>query len=803
MKEWITAAEAARMLSISIASVRNWAKAGRLRGVRSGRTLVFDRAEVEALKEALDSGRAARLRSRRNKTAADGAFVPAGYVRTKAYERLARQAAEIAADRLDPRLALLELALKLLIGRGHLEAPPEAGEAGLAERFLEGRLDAGGFAPLLRELCGIGGAGETGAAAGAERIGTADAADGRDAADTASAADGRDAAGIAGAADRRDAAGMASAADGRDAADTASAADGQDAADTASAADGPARASEGRPADARARGLPPLDADARRRLRELARLSVPYVEGDDLLGLVHLSLARLRLRKATGAYYTPSAIVESLVDEALAAWPEDAGPPRVIDPCCGSGNILIRVCLALKRRLMARGLAAREADRLLRERGALTGFDIDGTAVLLARLNLALLAEPDGRGGLPPEFPILRRDALRDAASQPAGSPESGPYDLVIGNPPWGFRFPPEESELIKRRFRTAAVFGAESFGLFIEAGLAMLRDGGVLAYVLPESLLTVDRHAEARRLIAEQTEMLGITLAGSPFAGVSSQAVTLTLRKRPPGHGHAVAVRDGRAGGRAEPIAQRRFRANPGFAFNVRATSAEHAILERMRTAPGVWHLKDRCDFALGIVTGDNRAHVREFPDGRVPEGWEPVLRGADVSAYRVRHTGRYILFTPERFQQTAPEPLYRAPEKLIYRFICADLVFAWDDRQLLTLNSANIIIPRAPGYRMKYVLAALNSRPVRFYHTRAHGSVKVLRRHIEALPLPACPPEEQERIAALADELIACEDPAGRLELYEAIDRRVMALYGFDADEQRLVAARIGPPAAPRPRP
>jgi len=767
MKEWITAAEAARMLSISIASVRNWAKAGRLRGVRSGRTLVFDRAEVEALKEALDSGRAARLRSRRNKTAADGAFVPAGYVRTKAYERLARQAAEIAADRLDPRLALLELALKLLIGRGHLEAPPEAGEAGLAERFLEGRLDAGGFAPLLRELCGIGGAGETGAAAGAERIGTADAADGRDAADTASAADERDAAG------------------------------------TASAADGPARASEGRPADARARGLPPLDADARRRLRELARLSVPYVEGDDLLGLVHLSLARLRLRKATGAYYTPSAIVESLVDEALAAWPEDAGPPRVIDPCCGSGNILIRVCLALKRRLMDRGLAAREADRLLRERGALTGFDIDGTAVLLARLNLALLAEPDGRGGLPPEFPILRRDALRDAASQPAGSPESGPYDLVIGNPPWGFRFPPEESELIKRRFRTAAVFGAESFGLFIEAGLAMLRDGGVLAYVLPESLLTVDRHAEARRLIAEQTEMLGITLAGSPFAGVSSQAVTLTLRKRPPGHGHAVAVRDGRAGGRAEPIAQRRFRANPGFAFNVRATSAEHAILERMRTAPGVWHLKDRCDFALGIVTGDNRAHVREFPDGRVPEGWEPVLRGADVSAYRVRHTGRYILFTPERFQQTAPEPLYRAPEKLIYRFICADLVFAWDDRQLLTLNSANIIIPRAPGYRMKYVLAALNSRPVRFYHTRAHGSVKVLRRHIEALPLPACPPEEQERIAALADELIACEDPAGRLELYEAIDRRVLALYGFDADEQRLVAARIGPPAAPRPRP
>ncbi|OUM97186.1 MAG: hypothetical protein A9Z00_01775 [Thermobacillus sp. ZCTH02-B1] len=698
MKEWITVAEAARMLSISTASVRNWAKAGRLRGIRVGRSLAFERAEVEALKESLDSGRMARLRSRRNKTAADGAFVPAGYVRTKAYEQLAKQAAEIAGDRLDPRLALLELALKLLMSRGHLAAQPAPGGESLAERYLGGRLDAGGFRPLLEALYRSDG-------------GT---------------------------------------------------------------------------------GSPQPDGDALRRLRELAQLPVVYVEGDDLLGLVHLSLARLRSRKLTGAYYTPSAIVESLVYDALGEWPDTGGLPRVIDPCCGSGNVLIRVFLALKRRLTARGLDPREADRLLRERGTLAGCDIDDTAVCLARLNLALLAEPDGSGALPAEFPIRRQDALHAPASE---FPGDGRYDLVIGNPPWGFRFAPEEAERLQRRFRTASAFGTESFGLFIEAGLSWLEDGGVLAYVLPESLLTVDRHAGTRRLIAEHAEMLGIALAGSPFAGVSSPVVTLTLRKRPPAPEHTVAVRDER--GRTESIAQRRFRTNPGCAFNVRASGAEHAVLERMRAAPGVWSLKDRCDFALGIVTGDNRAHVREFPEAGVPPGWEPVLRGADVSAYGLGHSGRYILFEPDRFQQTAPEALYRAPEKLIYRFIGSDLVFAWDDRQRLTLNSANIIIPRAPGYRLKYVLAALNSRPVRFYHALAHASVKVLRRHLESLPLPACPPEEQEEIVALVDRLIACGDPEERLGLYEAIDRRIMALYGLDEDERRLIANRIGPPA------
>ena len=35
-------------------------------------------------------------------------------------------------------------------------------------------------------------------------------------------------------------------------------------------------------------------------------------------------------------------------------------------------------------------------------------------------------------------------------------------------------------------------------------------------------------------------------------------------------------------------------------------------------------------------------------------------------------------INFRPEQFQQAAPAEYYRAPEKLLYRFICSHLVFA-----------------------------------------------------------------------------------------------------------------------------
>ena len=62
----------------------------------------------------------------------------------------------------------------------------------------------------------------------------------------------------------------------------------------------------------------------------------------------------------------------------------------------------------------------------------------------------------------------------------------------------------------------------------------------------------------------------------------------------------------------------------------------------------------------------------------------------------YLFRAPAAFIRFDPDRFQQAAPERKYRAPEKLVYRFISKKLIVAYDDRGRLTLNSANILIPR-----------------------------------------------------------------------------------------------------------
>ena len=68
-------------------------------------------------------------------------------------------------------------------------------------------------------------------------------------------------------------------------------------------------------------------------------------------------------------------------------------------------------------------------------------------------------------------------------------------------------------------------------------------------------------------------------------------------------------------------------------------------------------------------------------------------VLKGADILKYHINTTTNYITFEPENFQQVAPTEIYRAQENFctVYK---QSIVFAYDDKQTLSLNSCNIVI-------------------------------------------------------------------------------------------------------------
>jgi SAM-dependent methyltransferase len=166
-----------------------------------------------------------------------------------------------------------------------------------------------------------------------------------------------------------------------------------------------------------------------------------------------------------GAWYTPPALVDAVVDAVVDGWPPPGRPVRVLDPACGDGRFL----LAAHRRLAAGGVPAE-----------LIGVDVDAAAIESAAATLAGLQ------------PVLRHDdALRGVLA------ELGPVDVVVGNPPF-------LSPLAARNTHVAASSPAgfpyaDAATQFLAAAWQQLAPGGRLGFVLPQSVLG-NRDAAAAR---------------------------------------------------------------------------------------------------------------------------------------------------------------------------------------------------------------------------------------------------------------------------------------------------------------
>ena len=100
---------------------------------------------------------------------------------------------------------------------------------------------------------------------------------------------------------------------------------------------------------------------------------------------------------------------------------------------------------------------------------------------------------------------------------------------------------------------------------------------------------------------------------------------------------------------------------------FSFTTTDAEYQVLNKIKTIKNASSLLGNADFALGIVTGNNKKYISNV---KTSEN-EMVLKGADILKYHINTTTNYITFEPESFQQVAPTEIYRAQEKLLYRFI------------------------------------------------------------------------------------------------------------------------------------
>lgn len=487
------------------------------------------------------------------------------------------------------------------------------------------------------------------------------------------------------------------------------------------------------------------------KLKTALQIKYIYEPKEDILGLLYISLKNLGERKASGAYYTPTRVVKRLVDNL-----KETGGIRgkILDPCCGTGNFYLQL-----------------PDEV--EVCDIFGKDIDPISVQIARINLVLRYRVT-------EFKHLYQnirveDYLLDEDQQN--------YDCILGNPPWGYEFTAGEAEQLKQMFPVVSGKNVESYDVFLQQSIRRISRKGKIAFVLPEAVLNVKSHQGIRQAILDSSRIQVIDYLGNAFDKVQCPAIIMQLAKEKfSTKGMKISI-----GNQAFTISTERKIGTSCFNFHME--DQDYLIFDKIGRTQKACYLKHQADFALGIVTGDNRKYITD----KKKKNNEIVLKGANIYKYSMEPADCYIQFVPEHFQQVAPVEYYRAPEKLLYRFISNQLVFAYDNHQTLSLNSCNIVIPHIPGLSVKYILAVLNSRTAQFWFCRKFNSIKVLRNHIEQLPIPKAGEKTQQEIIAYTDRLIACKKKKEKICLYDELDEILARLYQLSDSEYSYICSRV----------
>jgi type I restriction enzyme M protein len=220
------------------------------------------------------------------------------------------------------------------------------------------------------------------------------------------------------------------------------------------------------------------------------------------------------IRRGLGIYLTPDDVARMMVEVVS---PE--AHHRVYDPACGSGTFLIEVL------------------RFWRERAPenksheIWGSDINPRMLLLSELNLGFL----------PAVTFNRQSVDLMSSQVRVGKrpwPKAGTYDVIFTNPPFGVVLDSRHVNFSEfatcirrdgshRERQTSEV-------VFFEQCMHLLKPGGVLAIVLPRSVLTNSGLGEAR----EALDRLGyvervVMLPPETFAVTGTQTTTVVVFAR------------------------------------------------------------------------------------------------------------------------------------------------------------------------------------------------------------------------------------------------------------------------------
>ncbi len=586
---------------------------------------------------------------------------------------------------------------------------------------------------------------------------------------------------------------------------------------------------------------------------------------------------------------------------AKSLTPKEASRLRILDPACGSGSFLIGAYQYLldwhrdwyekdsaekyvkgRNAPLFRGpagdwrLTTAERKRILLNN--IYGVDIDSQAVEVTKLSLLLkVLEGENEQTISQQLKMFHERALPDLGNNiKCGNSLIGPdfyegkqlsllddeekmrinvfdwkkefkeimdaggFDAVIGNPPYGAEFDQNASEYVSDRYSTY-VLRIESYIIFLERALQLLRNDGLFGYIIPDTYLNLAFSKAIRRHLLANSRLLQlVVLPSNVFEAAVVDTTILFASKAPKVHQFHPSSVFIRSFNKKTSIygltkADREQYVNTELwwkqeSFNVQATSREHIVLSKLdRETLTIDSIAEMFSgikaYEVGKGTPPQTEMTREkkpfTSDNKRGDEWLPLFDG--------KHVGRYeLLWKKNNWIKYGPwlaaprEAANFLGEKILIRKIVGATLISTYVKETSYCNTLLFILKLKSESKLshEYILGILNSRLIGWYFRKKFQISsedtfpQIMIRDILQFPIPRADKTRHDKMVELVEQMLALHKqlpatktagkPAAKTEHEKTviqrqieatdkqIDQLVYELYGLTEEEIKIVEGK-----------
>ena len=411
----------------------------------------------------------------------------------------------------------------------------------------------------------------------------------------------------------------------------------------------------------------------------------------------------------------------------------------------------------------------------------------------------------------------------------------NGGFDVIVGNPPY-VDIKRLDPKIVKYLFSsyTTVENRMNLYSTFVERALNLLKNGGYFGFIIPNSILYNESYQKIRTLLLNQTILTKIIrLPDDVFDGVKIETIILIYKKskeRSKSKECEVYLypRDAKINSINEDNCPNIIQYNQNdwqfenHNINISANKMSKTILEKIEES-STKSLIDICDFSLGLTPYDKyKGHSQQQINNRIfhsdtkkNETFKPLLSGENIIRYGIFWDKKEHISYGNWLGAPREKRFFTSPHIVVRQIISGKpprIYAGYTEEELYnTQIGFNLVSKNENEFRIKYILALLNSKLMSYYHKEKYLDPtktlfqKILIANAKRFPIKAISISEQDKVVELVEKIIKLNkklsqfdgkktdesskilDEINKVDLQ--IDIFIYKIYGLTTEERKVI--------------